>query len=52
MPEPLDPQRIFAALELNDVIRSKETANRAKDRAALPHLYALEDELAARDDEA
>jgi hypothetical protein len=34
---------------LRDVIRSKETANRAKDRAVLPHLYALEDEIAARD---
>jgi hypothetical protein len=34
---------------LRDVIRSKETAARAKDRAALPHLYALEDETAARE---
>jgi hypothetical protein len=33
---------------LRDVIRSKETANRDKDRAALPGLYALEDEIAAR----
>ena len=31
---------------LRDVIRSKETANRLKDQAALPHLYALEDEIA------
>jgi hypothetical protein len=36
-----------AALE--DIIRSKETANRDKDRAALPQLYALRDELAAQD---
>jgi hypothetical protein len=36
---------------LRDVIRSKETANRVKDRAALPHLYALEDEIAARNDD-
>ena len=34
---------------LDDIIRSKETANRLKDQAALPHLYALEDEIAARD---
>ena len=32
---------------LRDIIASKEAANRAKDQAALPHLYALEDELAA-----
>lgn len=32
---------------LHDVIRSKEAANRDKDRAALPYLYALEDEIAA-----
>jgi hypothetical protein len=32
---------------LHDVIASKEAANRDKDRAALPHLYALEDEIAA-----
>jgi hypothetical protein len=36
---------------LRDVIRSKENANRAKDRAALPHLYALEDEIAAHDND-
>jgi hypothetical protein len=29
------------------VIRSKEAANRPKDHAMLPHLYALEDEIAA-----
>jgi hypothetical protein len=33
---------------LADVIRSKETANRAKDRATLPILYALQDEIAKR----
>jgi hypothetical protein len=34
---------------LTDIIRSKQMANRLKDQAALPHLYALEDEIAARD---
>lgn len=34
---------------LDDIIRSKETANRDKDRAALPQLYALRDELEAKD---
>jgi len=32
---------------LRDVIRSKEVANRTKDQAMLPYLYALEDEIAA-----
>jgi hypothetical protein len=32
---------------LSDIIKSKQTANRLKDQAALPHLYALEDEIAA-----
>ena len=36
---------------LTDIIRSKQTANRLKDQAALRHLYALEDEIAARDAE-
>ena len=36
---------------LRDIIRSKETANRLKDQAALPHLYALEDEIAAQERE-
>lgn len=31
---------------LADIIRSKETANRDKDRATLPILYALQDEIA------
>ena len=35
---------------LADIIRSKETADRAKDRAALPLLYALEDEIVRRRD--
>jgi hypothetical protein len=30
---------------LDDIIESKETADRAKDRAALPQLYALRDEI-------
>jgi hypothetical protein len=34
---------------LDDIILSKETANRDKDRAALPQLYALRDELEAQD---
>jgi hypothetical protein len=34
---------------LSDIIASKETANRAKDHAALPLLYALEDEIAAQE---
>ena len=34
---------------LQDIIRSKETANRDKDRVALPQLYALRDEIAARE---
>jgi len=36
---------------LDDVIRSKETANRLKDQRALPILYALRDELARRNDD-
>ena len=39
----------YASRRCTDIIRSKETANRLKDQAALPHLYALEDEIAARD---
>jgi hypothetical protein len=34
---------------LSDIIVSKQTANCAKDNAALPLLYALEDEIAAAD---
>ncbi len=36
---------------LSDIIRSKETADRDKDRAALPTLRALQDEIAARERE-
>jgi hypothetical protein len=36
---------------LRDIIRSKEAANRVKDQAALPVLYALEDEIAAAERE-
>lgn len=32
---------------LEDIIRSKESADRPKDRAVLPQLYALQDELEA-----
>jgi hypothetical protein len=35
---------------LADVIYSKETANREKDRTHLPILYALQDEIAKRED--
>ena len=49
-PFDIDGARVPVAA-LRDIIRSKEAANRLKDRAALPHLYALEDEIAARDDE-
>jgi hypothetical protein len=35
---------------LADVIRSKETANRPKDHATLPILYALQDEIAKREE--
>jgi hypothetical protein len=34
---------------LPDIIRSKETADRDKDRAALPMLRALQDEIEARE---
>lgn len=34
---------------LADVIRSKEAADRPKDRAVLPQLYALQDELEAKE---
>jgi hypothetical protein len=36
---------------LDDVIESKRLADRIKDRAALPHLYALRDEIAAQERE-
>ena len=37
------------AAALADVISSKQVANRPKDHLALPVLYALEDEIAARE---
>ena len=40
----LDRQRVRVAA-LSDIIRSKEAAGRAKDRATLPILYALQDEI-------
>jgi hypothetical protein len=33
---------------LGDIIRSKSAANRPKDQQALPHLYALQDEVEKR----
>ncbi|HEX6311945.1 MAG TPA: hypothetical protein VF152_09985 [Acidimicrobiia bacterium] len=36
---------------LSDIIRSKETADRPKDRATLPILYALRDEIAEREEQ-
>jgi hypothetical protein len=35
-----------------DIIRSKQAADRPKDRQALPHLLALQDEIARHDQEA
>jgi hypothetical protein len=43
---PVEDFTVFVAA-LRDIIASKEAANRAKDQAALPYLYALEDEIAA-----
>jgi hypothetical protein len=40
---------IVRVASLGDIIRSKEAANRPKDRATLPVLYALQDEIAKRD---
>jgi len=42
---------VVRVASLADIIRSKEAANRPKDRAALPVLYALEDEIAKRTDQ-
>lgn len=39
---------VIPVASLADVIRSKEAADRPKDRATLPILYALRDELAVR----
>jgi hypothetical protein len=41
---------VVPVASLADIIRSKETANRPKDRATLPILYALQDEIARRDE--
>jgi hypothetical protein len=43
---------VVSVASLDDIIHSKEIADRAKDRAALPHLYALRDEIARRSDSA
>jgi hypothetical protein len=40
---------IVRVASLADIIRSKEAANRPKDRATLPILYALQDEIARTD---
>ena len=45
----IDGTRVRVA-SLADIIRSKEIANRPKDRATLPILYALQDEIARRED--
>jgi hypothetical protein len=37
---------VVRVASLADIIRSKEAANRPKDRATLPILYALQDEIA------
>jgi hypothetical protein len=42
---------IVPVASLADIIRSKEAADRPKDRATLPILYALQDEIARRDTE-
>jgi hypothetical protein len=41
---------VVRVASLDDIIESKEAADRAKDRAALPQLYALRDEIARRAD--
>jgi hypothetical protein len=39
---------VVRVASLADIIRSKEVANRPKDRATLPVLYALQDEIMRR----
>ena len=39
---------VVQVASLDDIIESKEAADRAKDRASLPQLYALRDEIARR----
>lgn len=46
----LEGVRVLTAA-LHDVIRSKETANREKDRATLPILRALQDEIARQEED-
>lgn len=46
-----DPPLVVAVASLSDVIRSKEAAGRAKDRAALPLLRATLEEAQRREDE-
>jgi hypothetical protein len=41
---------VVRVASLDDIIQSKEVADRAKDRAALPQLFALRDEIARRPD--
>lgn len=45
----IDGLRVHVA-SLADIIRSKEAADRPRDRAVLPILYALEDEIRRADD--
>jgi hypothetical protein len=40
---------IVQVASLDDVIRSKEAANRDKDKVVLPQLYALRDEIARQE---
>jgi hypothetical protein len=42
----IPPSVVVKVAALDDIIASKETADRPKDRAALPQLYALRDEIA------
>ena len=44
------PGTVVKVAALDDVIRSKEIANRPKDHATLPILYALRDEIAGTRD--
>jgi hypothetical protein len=39
---------VVVVAALTDIIRSEEAADRPKDRATLPVLYALEEEIARR----
>ena len=48
--ELIDEGLIVSVASLDDIIDSKQTANRAKDRMALPYLESLRDELRRRAD--